>query len=146
YPRKYVDSPNLYENIWSNGMNAIVIRYAEVLLMYAEAKIESNQLDNSVYESIDKVRLRAGMPAVDRSVYNSQQKLRELVRRERRVELAMEGIRWFDVCRWKIGETVMAGPVMGALLGKVDPTNGKLTLGTERIFVENRVFDARKNY
>lgn len=146
YPRKYVDSPNLYSNIWQNGMNAIVIRYAEVLLMYAEAKIEANQIDATVYDAIDLVRNRAGMPDVDQAVYNNQAKLRELIRRERRVELAMEGIRWFDVCRWKIGEEVMEGKVMGALLGTVSPTDGKLTLTNERIFVENRVFDADKNY
>ncbi len=145
-PRKYVDDPKMYPDIWASGMNAIVIRYAEILLMYAEAKIESNSIDESVYKAINDVRNRAGMPDVDRAIYNTQAKLRELIRRERRVELAMEGIRWFDVCRWRIGEEVMSGNVMGALLGKVDPNNGDLTLTEERIFVETRVFDPGKNY
>lgn len=145
YPRKYVEEP-VFPDIWDSGTNAIVIRYAEVLLMYAEAKIEMNVIDQSVYEAINRVRRRAGMPEVDKARYNNQQSLRELVRRERRVELAMEGIRWFDVVRWKIGEQVMNGDIHGALLGTVDAATGKLTLGTERIFVETRNFDPSKNY
>ena len=72
--------------------------------------------------------------------------MRELVRRERRVELALEGLRWFDICRWKIGEEVMPGQVYGALLGTVDPATGALSLGDERIKVEVRLFDPAKNY
>lgn len=144
--RKYVDNLGDYKDMWDTGINGIVIRYAEILLMYAECKIEINQIDNSTYDAIDKVRQRAQMPVLDRAIYVDQDKLREIVRRERRVELAMEGIRWFDICRWKIGETVMPGSVHGALLGKVDPLTGALTLGTERILVETRKFDAKKNY
>lgn len=146
YPRKYVDDPQAFNDIWATGLNGIVIRYAEVLLTYAEAKIESNAIDESVYTAINTVRQRAGMPEVDRAVYSSQDKLRELIRRERRSELALEGIRWFDVCRWKIGEKVMPGPVYGALLGTVDPDTGALGLTDERIYVETRVFDPAKNY
>lgn len=144
--RKYVDNLGDYPDIWDSGMNAIIIRYAEVLLMYAESKIEMNSIDASVYDAINAIRERAGMPDVDKTIYNSQLKMRELVRRERRVELALEGLRWFDVCRWKIGEEVMPGMVYGALEGKVDPTNGALTLSTKRIEVEERVFDPSKNY
>lgn len=145
--RKYVDDKkNDYKNIWATGMNAIVIRYAEVLLMYAESKIETNSIDASVYDAIDLIRTRAGMPVVDRTIYNTQAKLRELVRRERRVELALEGLRWFDICRWKIGEQVMNGKVYGALLGKVSQVDGTLTLTNTRIEVETRWFDANKNY
>ena len=127
-------------------MNAIVMRYAEVLLMYAEAKIESNQIDESVYQAINAVRTRAGMPEVDRSRYSNQNNMRELIRRERRVELALEGLRWFDVCRWKIGDKVMSGVVTGALLGTVDPKTGTLNLSDDRIEVETRVFDPAKHY
>lgn len=114
--------------------------------MYAESKIEQNQIDASVYDALNAVRTRAGMPEVDQSIYNSQAKMRDLVRRERRVELAMEGLRWFDICRWKIGEEVMPGQVYGALLGTVDPETGALNLTDERIKVEVRLFDPAKNY
>lgn len=146
-PRKYIDDKmNDYKDVWASGMNAIVIRYAEVLLMYAESKIESNSIDNSVYDALNLIRTRAGMPDVDKAVYNSQTKLRELVRRERRVELAIEGLRWFDVCRWKIGELVMPGMVYGAREGTVSQVDGTLTLTDKRIEVETRVFDPAKNY
>ncbi|WP_299580485.1 RagB/SusD family nutrient uptake outer membrane protein [uncultured Sunxiuqinia sp.] len=145
-PRKYVDDLSEFPDIWDSGMNAIVIRYAEILLMYAESKIETNSIDDSVYDAIDEIRNRAGMPSVDRAVYNNQTTLRELIRCERRVELAMEGLRWFDICRWKIGEEVMDATVYGARLGTVDPANGALTLTDERIEVETRVFQANKHY
>jgi len=150
YPRKYVDDPTAFNDIWATGLNGIVIRYAEVLLTYAEAKIESSESetidDEEVYTAINDVRNRAGMPDVDRTEYSTKSKLRELIRRERRVELALEGIRWFDICRWKIGEEVMPGPVYGALLGTVNPDTGALGLTDERIFVETRIFDPAKNY
>ena len=144
--RKFTTDLNDYADMWNVGLNIIAIRYAEVLLSLAEAKIELNQLDNTMYDALDAVRTRAGMPVVDRAVYNSQTKLRELVRRERRVELAMEGLRWFDIQRWEIGDKVMKGTVYGARLGNVDATTGKLTLGKDRILVEQRTFDIKKNY
>lgn len=144
--KKYVNNPDDYSDIWDTGMNAIVMRYAEVLLMYAESKIELNDVDESVYQVLNQIRQRAGLPEVDRAVYSNQSKLRELLRRERRVELAMEGLRWFDICRWQIAEDVMNGRVYGALLGTVNPDNGELNLTDERIEVETRIFDPSKNY
>lgn len=98
----------------------IVIRYAEVLLTYAEAKIEAGQADQSVLDAINSVRARAyGVSMNNTSAYPEvtttvQSELREIVRKERRVELAMEGLRWFDITRWHIAGTVMNGPVLGA--------------------------------
>ena len=106
-----------------------------------------DQIDNSVYDAIDAVRLRSGLPAVDRSNYAAQSELRELVRRERRVELAMEGLRFYDIQRWRIGEEVMSGPVYGSRLGTVDRVTGKVTYTTpDNILNETRVFDPAKNY
>ncbi|HLA59147.1 MAG TPA: RagB/SusD family nutrient uptake outer membrane protein, partial [Puia sp.] len=145
-PRKYISHLSDFDDMWNVGLNIPLIRYAEVLLTYAEAKIEQNQIDNSVYDAINQVRSRAGMPNVDQSVYNSQATLRTLVRRERRVELALEGLRWFDVQRWNIGNDVMNGPLYGAPLGTVDPTNGHLTLNGDQILSDHRTFDPSKNY
>lgn len=72
--------------------------------------------------------------------------MRELIRRERRVELAMEGLRWFDIQRWRIGDDVMNGVVYGARLGDVNSKTGEITLTDERIEVERRKFDPSKNY
>ena len=143
--KKFTSNLNDFDNLLQSGLNITVIRYAEVLLSYAEAKIELNQIDGSVYSAINLVRNRAGMPSVDKTVYNNQTTLRSLIRRERRVEFAFEGLRWFDIQRWKIGAQVMNGPVYGARLGTVDATTGKYTITGDSIKVETRQF-ADKNY
>ncbi len=94
----------------TNGQETVdkmIIRYAEVLLSYAEAKIELGQIDQTVYDAINQVRHRAGMPNVDQTKYNDQSSLRTLVRRERRVEFAYEGLRRLDIQRWGIMKDVM---------------------------------------
>jgi hypothetical protein len=72
--------------------------------MYAEARNEATGPDASVYAAINQVRGRTGiaMPAVDQVKYNTKEKLRDFIRHERRVELAMEGQRYYDLKRWKI--------------------------------------------
>jgi hypothetical protein len=90
-----------------------IMRYAEVLLSYAEAKIELNQLDQSVYDAIDAVRTRAGMPGVSADRKGSQEKMRQLVRRERKVEFALEGLHFVDVRRWGIGDLLNEEPSYG---------------------------------
>ncbi len=126
--------------------NIMVIRLAEVLLTFAEAAIEAGQSTPEVYDAIDMVRLRAKMPAVDRTVYSTQAKLRELVRRERRVELAFEGLRYWDIKRWDIGNQALNGPVYGSRLGTMDSQTGVVTWSNARIKVEDRVFQAGRNY
>ena len=144
--QKYTHYKSDFSDLYKAGLNIPLIRYAEVLLTYAEAKIELNQIDNSVYDAINQVRLRAGLPAVDQAKYATQIQMRELVRRERRVELALEGLRWYDIQRWKIGNEVMNGPVYGARISNID-ANGNVTYtSTEHIKVEDRVFDPSKNY
>ena len=113
------------------------MRYAVVLLNYVEAAIELNQLsDPNIYDYLDDIRDRAGMPAVDRTKYATQTKLRELVRRERRVELAFEGHRLFDIRRWRIAEQVMNGEVYGATPPGAD----------DRYLAQTRVFNPKRDY
>ena len=81
--------------------NVLMMRYAEVLLIYAEAKIELNQVDNSVTSAINEVRTRVAMPSVSTL---DPIRLRQIVRRERKVELAREtGLHFFDMRRWRTG-------------------------------------------
>lgn len=147
--RKYTPVIADFPNMDQVGMDVILIRYAEVKLMDAEAKIESNKIDATVYDDINAVRQRPGvnMPAVDQAKYADQTSLRTLLRRERRVELAVEGLRWFDIQRWQIGEQVMSGQVTGSLQGSVNQANGAVTLtpGTTIKVGAPRVF-AAKNY
>lgn len=92
--------------------------------------------DPNLYDYLDDIRDRAGMPPVDRTKYASQTKLRELVRRERRVELAFEGHRLFDIRRWRIAEQVMNGPVYGATPPGAD----------DRYLAQTRVFNPGRDY
>lgn len=104
--RKMVD-PSIYRDQVDNHANIILIRYAEVLLTYAEAKNEISGPDGTVFDALDAIRIRSGMPALDRVKYGDKVLLRELIRNERRVELALEGQRYMDIRRWKIAPQVM---------------------------------------
>jgi starch-binding outer membrane protein, SusD/RagB family len=106
---KYVD-PADQADPFNSGLNIIRMRYADILLMYAEAKIELNQIDATVEAALNEIRDRAGMPDV---ALGSQAAMIELVRNERVAELAGEGLRLADIRRWKIAEEVMPGPVAG---------------------------------
>jgi starch-binding outer membrane protein, SusD/RagB family len=115
--RKYVDSTQIHQ-LTKTGY--VLMRYADILLMYAEAKIELNEIDASVLTAINAVRTRAGQPA---AVAGTQADMRQLVRRERAVEFAGEGMRLFDLRRWDIYGVANSGPVVGASLdGIVVPT------------------------
>ncbi len=104
-------------------------RYGEVLLSYVECLVESGDWQNADVEKyINMIRNRAGMPNMDKTFYNTQEKVRELYRRERRVELAFEGKRYFDIRRWGIGNKTMNGLAEGAW----NPTTNSF------VVVENR--------
>ena len=84
-----------------------IFRYAELLLLYAEAKIESNSIDATVYDAIDEVRQRAGMPVLERTMTQAQ--LRTALRYERKIELCNDGLRWYDIRRWNLAPEIMNG-------------------------------------
>ncbi len=90
----------------------MLLRYAEVLLTYAEAKIEMNQIDADCLDAINQVRGRADvkMPAVTAA---SQTEMRRIVRTERKVELWNENLRYTDLLRWKRAEVVLTRPILG---------------------------------
>ena len=95
-------------------MNTILIRYAEVLLTYAEAKIKAGQIDASVLAAINKVRSRpsVNMPPITTT---DPTELFYAVCRERKYEFSGEGLRLFDIRRWKIAEIVMNQPLLGRM-------------------------------
>lgn len=104
--RKSVDESWMDDYVAANDL--IIIRMAEIYLIYAEAKIELNEIDQSVLDAINTVRSRAYKTTKDKtSAYPSvtttdQDKLRLAVRTERRMEFAMEGLRYMDLVRWKL--------------------------------------------
>lgn len=99
----------------------IIIRYADLLLMYAEAKIEQNNIDQSVLDAINSVRARAY--GVDKSAVDKyptitttgQNELRKILRLERRVEFAYEGLRYMDLVRWKLASKALTIKSYGIL-------------------------------
>lgn len=116
---KYMSPLTQYSDINNTGLDFIVFRYAEILLAKAEALIELNRDFDQVYLLLNAVRSRAGMPQVDRAKYASQESLRTLLRRERRVEFAFEGLRREDVVRWDIAKEVLTGPIYATNYGTV---------------------------
>ena len=116
----------------------VLFRYAETLLNYAEAINEATGPGPEVYNNINQVRTRSGMPVLPAGL--SQAQMRDRIRNERRIELCFEEQRFFDVRRWKLGEILFNGPVRGMKITK----NGA-TLTYAPFVVENRLF-AAKNY
>jgi hypothetical protein len=110
--KKYVNKEDLTQP-GNCGINLILCRYPEVLLTYAEAKTELDQIDPTVYSAINQIRQRSdvNMPAITSG--KGQAELRAIIRHERLVELAFEGLRFFDIRRWKIMDGIMPGKVYG---------------------------------
>lgn len=113
--KKWVDYENDNENPDNGAINMILIRYADVLLMYAEAKVELGEIDASVYEALNEIRQRpsVGLDPIDSSTHPDQEALRSYIMEERARELAFEGLRLYDMNRWEIGEE-KEGEILGA--------------------------------
>ena len=132
----------------ASAQNYYYFRYAEVLLNYAEAQNESVGPDESVYAAMDQIRTRAGIPTFT-DVYPgaTQTQMRDLIRRERRIELAFEGKRYFDLIRWETAEVNLNKVMHGMKI----TSNGSGGYNYERI---NAIpggapqwsFDKNKNY
>jgi hypothetical protein len=112
---KYNDST---QYTFESKVGYILLRYADILLMYAESKIELNEIDATVTTAINAVRARGGQPA---TALASQSDLRTLVRRERAVEFASEGLRLFDLRRWDIYAKANSVPIVGISLDPAIP-------------------------
>jgi hypothetical protein len=157
---KYVAPLEQYENdLYSASLCQVVFRYAEVLLTIAEASNELNGPSDEVYNALNAVRSRAGMPDVNRAKYGTKETLRELIRRERSVELAGEGHRRADILRWKdasgkmLAETLLNAPLL-RLAGTVDYDNpdpySRATIDVnaseQSIKIEDRKFASYNRY
>lgn len=90
----------------------VLIRYADVLLMHAEAENEVNGPLNA-YASVNAVRARVGMPALPTGL--TKDLFRERIKQERRSEFALEGIRYFDLRRWGMATQKLNGFVQNPL-------------------------------
>ncbi len=117
----YSDVPLTWQTHYTNPWP--YFRLAEIYLNYAEAEFNLGD-EATCREYMDKVRARVGMPAIPSTVTGAE--LRTRLYNERRVELAFEGQRFFDVRRWKILDKVENNPVMGIQITK-DMTTGVKT-------------------
>lgn len=135
YLRKYFD-PTAPQGM-AAGLNLILMRYADILLMYAEAKFEAGQMDESVWnETIRPIRARAGFTDASALDYPGTADMRNTIRRERRCELAIEGLRLFDIRRWGTIEQVL----------NMAPRGAKFGAGNSYIQLESRKFNAQRDY
>lgn len=157
--RKYVDySPYALNEIWDCTNDVVIFRYAEVLLMKAEALVQTQGegAKTEIINLVNQLRSRVGGGLVHRENYNTKDELMALVKNERRIELANEGIRYLDIIRWKDAEknpvtdgVGLNGKLYGAFMRQDGVGSGDTTVevdGVPRRFVENRVFNVSKNY
>jgi len=125
YIRKWMD-PNIDAQFITPDISYRWIRYAEIILNYAEACIELGQ-DDEARTYINMIRKRAGMP----DITESGKALKERYRNERRIELAFERHRFFDVRRWLIGpEAYTPGSIKVDVVYKLQPDKTTATVPT----------------
>ncbi|RAV31013.1 RagB/SusD family nutrient uptake outer membrane protein [Sinomicrobium soli] len=114
----------------------VMYRYAEILLNYAEALNEYEPGHPDILEYLNDIRERGGIPGYASGA--GQEEMRNRIRRERRIELAMEHLRYFDTRRWKIAEQTDAGPFWGMDVNAgnyaTDPAFFKRTVFENRVF------------
>jgi hypothetical protein len=138
YLKKYVDEALDLLQGKTSVHSWIYIRYAEMLLNYAEALNESQGPATAVYTSVSAVRARAGVAMPPLQAGLSQAKMRDAIRNERRVEFAFEDMRPWDVRRWKLGNPYFNAPLKG-----VEITNNAGTFTYVPVKVEDRVFESK---
>lgn len=159
YMKKFMNEGAVTWNQPTNTLSRrpwVLFRYAEILLNYAEAVNElvgpDALLTNpsgstappytlTARAAVNMIRARSGiaMPAIPAGLTKDQMRAR--IKNERRIELCFEGHRFYDVRRWKEGETYFNKPVTGMRITK----NADNTYSYQRFTVENRVFES-KNY
>ena len=104
---------NLDKEQFPRSIPWIIIRYAEILLNYAEASFEAGDPDVAIHW-INQVRARVDMPPIS----GSGDELREIIRHERRVELCLEGHHFYDARRWMIAHETFNKPLVGVRIVK----------------------------
>ena len=129
-PRKYINPEDIGQSNRTNcGINLVIMRYAEILLIAAEARIELNIELDIALNYINQIRQRKDVHMPILTGLTTQNALREAVRHERMVELALEGHRFFDIRRWKIAEEVCNMPQIEGMQ-YVDINTGELVIVT----------------
>ncbi|MCK7555951.1 RagB/SusD family nutrient uptake outer membrane protein [Chitinophaga sedimenti] len=118
YMRKFMGNFENASQYANTSHDWIILRYAEVLLNFAEAENEYRGATAEVYQVLRDLRARAGITAGTDGSYGlkanmTTDEMREVIRTERRIELAFEEHRYWDIRRWKIAQSVFAKPLTG---------------------------------
>ncbi|KGI59562.1 RagB/SusD family nutrient uptake outer membrane protein [Prevotella sp. S7 MS 2] len=136
---------------WHMDMDYKILRYAEVLLTYAEAQNELQPLDQSAFDAVNKVRARVGMPALQKTdsskptYCGTQDELRKRIWNEWRVEFALEGgHRQWDIRRWGIAKQVLNAPFYGLTYKLVDSKDADAKDGGKICILYSQDKDAKR--
>jgi len=123
YMRKFLgkfEDKNEFSDVYHRW---VMFRYAEIMLNYAEAQNEFAGPGNEVYQVIKDLRKRAGIEEGDDQMYGlkpnmNKEEMRGIIQNERRIELAFEEHRYWDIRRWKIAEEIYKKPLQGVVIVK----------------------------
>ena len=129
-----------------------MVRLSELYLNYAEALNEFSGPSQEVYDALNKIRERAGVPSVQDAWSNAtfaatlnkhttQEGLREIIQQERMIELAFEGHRYYDIRRWKLAEEYFTTPIQGWSVDEESEANYYQVMD-----VSQRSFNAPRDY
>jgi len=142
YLRKFAnDNYSITNSSEAGAQPWIYFRYAEILLNYAEAQNEAAGPDASVYQAINTIRQRASvnMPALSGL---SKDDMRTAIRNERRIELAFEEHRFYDVRRWQIADQTENVPAYGVAVG-INATNASGYSYAQKVALTGRAFHSQ---
>jgi hypothetical protein len=143
-PTGYIVRKGMWTGPWDdNSRSVILVRLAEIYLSYAECANESDPGSPEALKYLNLIRERAGIPQYGSSSLPApvgQEAMREAIRKERRVELAFENNRFFDVRRWKIGEQTQNGPIYGLNISADMPEFLKVVPFETRVFNKRHYF------
>lgn len=148
YMRKFLADFSNASGFTTQTHNFPIFRYAGILLDYAEAINETGN-QALAFAQLKAIRQRAGIPVGSTAGYENglkttmnQAEMREAIRLERRLEMAFEEQRYWDIRRWKIAETVAGGDVYGVRITK----NADGSFSYTRFAADKLNFNAGKNY
>jgi hypothetical protein len=143
-PTGYIVRKGMGLSKWDiSNRTLILVRLAEIYLSYAECVNESDPADPDALKYLNLIRERAGIPQYGTEglpVPTGQAAMREAIRKERRVELAFENNRFFDVRRWKIAEQTQNGPMYGLNISADMPEFLKVVTFETRVFNKRHYF------
>ena len=148
--QKWVDTLEVDRE--NNGTNKILLRYAEVLLMRAEALNETKGPVKEVYDLIDSIQIRAGLENTISELHPgiTQAEMKELIKHERRVEFALEGKRLYDLRRWKELDRITDGPygldMQSLKVFNSNPDVPSANWVFRKIKLEERIFNPDRDY